>query len=222
MCGRFAQYTPVNDLMEEFEIDQNLSDTQGSFNIAPGSEISVIVFDGKKKLVKMKWGYIPSWLKDNTRPGMINARAEGINDKPYFRTSYKQRRCLIVADGFYEWKGSGKEKVPVYIKLKSGKPFALAGVYDFFTDSQGRKIGTCAIITTSANDLIKDIHNRMPVIIKKENHGIYLDAVSDEQLTLPFLSPYPPEEMELFEVSKDVNSPKNNSPELIKKIIKKD
>ena len=131
MCGRFAQFTPIEDLVEEFEIDQVISDLGPSYNIAPGQEISVIIIDQGRKLVKMKWGLIPSWA-DDEKIGykMINARSETIREKPSFRTSFKKRRCLILADGFYEWKTEGKEKIPVYVKLNSGEPFPIESVVD--------------------------------------------------------------------------------------------
>jgi putative SOS response-associated peptidase YedK len=216
MCGRFAQFTPIADLAEEFEIDKVLSDLSPSYNIAPGQEISVIVIDQEKKLVKMKWGLIPPWSKDE-KIGyrMINARAETITEKPSFRTSFKKRRCLILADGFYEWKSDGKEKIPVYVKLRSGEQMAFAGIYDFWRTKDGRTIGTCSIITTGANDVFSTVHNRMPVVIRKSDQKLWFDFAQDEQLLLPFMKPLAPDETEFYEVSKDVNSPANNHPGLI-------
>lgn len=217
MCGRFAQFTPLSELMEEFEIDQNLSNAEPSYNISPGQEISVIVIDNGKKIVRMKWGLIPSWSKDMLGAyKMINARAETITEKPSFRTSFKKRRCLILADGFYEWRNTGNEKIPVFVKLKNGEPFALAGVYDFWKSPQGNIIGSCAIITTEANDVFKSVHNRMPVAIKKSDQKLWLDFTQDEQMVLPFLAPPSADDVEFYEVSRDVNSPKNNNADLIK------
>jgi putative SOS response-associated peptidase YedK len=217
MCGRFAQFTPIEDLAEEFEIDKNLSDLAPRYNISPGQEISAIVIDESKKIIKLKWGLIPEWAKDpSIASKLINARAETIAEKPSFRNSFKRRRCLILADGFYEWKKKGKEKIPVYIKLKSGEPFLLAGIYDFWKNSEGRSIGTCAVITTEANALIKNIHPRMPVIIRKEDHALWLDLARDDgQMLLPFLKPYDADAMEMYEVSPAVNSPKNEDASLI-------
>lgn len=217
MCGRFAQFTPLSELMEEFEIDQNLSDAAPSYNISPGQEISVIVIDNGKKIVKMKWGLIPSWSKDMIGAyKMINARAETITEKPSFRTSFKKRRCLILADGFYEWRTDGKEKIPVYVRLKNGEPFALAGVYDFWKSPQGKIIGSCAIITTEANDVFRSVHNRMPVSIRKKDRELWFDFTQDEQMILPFLEAPAADEIEFHEVSRDVNSPAINNPDLIK------
>jgi putative SOS response-associated peptidase YedK len=216
MCGRFAQFTPIADLVEEFEIDQVISDLKPRYNIAPGQEISVIIIDEGKKLVKMKWGLIPSWSKDE-KIGykMINARSETITEKPSFRTAFKKRRCLILADGFYEWKHEEKEKIPVYVKLKNGEPFTFAGVYDFWKSPDGRTIGSCSIITTEANEVFKNVHNRMPVVIRKSDHKVWLDLVQDDQMLLPFLNPLSPDEMEFYEVSKNVNTPRNDNSDLI-------
>jgi putative SOS response-associated peptidase YedK len=216
MCGRFAQITPINDLIEEYEIDRNLSDLGPRYNIAPGQEISAIIIDEGKKIVKFKWGLIPSWAKDpSIGHKLINARAETIREKPSFRNSFKRRRCLILADGFYEWKTEGREKIPVYVKLKSGAPFTLAGMYDFWKSPEGQTIGTCTIITTEANEMFSAIHNRMPVIIKKNDHKVWLDLAQDDQMLLPFLGPIDQNEIEFYEVSKLVNSPKNDSPDCI-------
>jgi putative SOS response-associated peptidase YedK len=216
MCGRFAQYTPVADLAEEYEIDKNLCDIRPRYNIAPGMEIAAIVIDQGKKIVKMKWGLIPSWSKDaSIGYKMINARAETITEKPSFRSSFKKRRCLILADGFYEWKNDGREKVPVYVKHKNGEPFTLAGVYDFWKSPEGKVIGTCSIITTESNHIFSSIHNRMPVVIRKKDHRMWLDFAQDEQLILPFLKPFDENEFEFHEVSKDVNSLKNEHSRLI-------
>jgi putative SOS response-associated peptidase YedK len=217
MPGRFAQFTPIEDLAEKFEIGKNLSDLAPRYNISPGQEISAIVIDEGKKIIKLKWGLIPEWAKDPSIANkLINARAETIAEKPSFRNSFKRRRCLILADGFYEWKKQGKEKIPVYIKRKNGEPFLLAGIYDFWKNSEGRTVGTCAVITTEANSLIKNIHPRMPAIIRKEDHTLWLDCARDDgQMLLTFLKPYDAGEMEMYEVSPAVNSPKNEGSSLI-------
>ena len=221
MCGRFARIIPLAQIIEQFEIDTALSDLAASYNIAPGTEVAAIVIDGGKKLVTFKWGLVPSWAKEASIGNrMINARAETLKQKPSFRNALKKRRCLIIASGFYEWKKEGKEKVPVYIRLKNDSLFTFAGLYEFWKapPPDGRTIGTCTIITTEANSLLKSIHDRMPVIIKKEDHELWLDCAQDEQLVLPFLAPYPSEEMEAHEVSKTVNLPKHDGPECIKPV----
>jgi putative SOS response-associated peptidase YedK len=224
MCGRFALTTPIKELVELFEIEQNLCELGPSYNIAPGREIAALVLDEKRKLVQFKWGLIPSWAKDPAIGNrMINARAETIHQKPSFKGSFKKRRCLIIANGFFEWKKVGREKVPVFIRLKSGEPFGFAGLYDFWQSSDGRRIGTCTIITTDANELVQSIHNRMPVIVRKDQERLWLDcSIDDEQSILPLLAPFDASQMEAFEVSKAVNSPENNTEECIKPDRKND
>jgi len=202
MCGRFANLVTLNEMKELFEIQESIiNEYSESGNIYPSENIAAIVFDNKRKLVQFKWGFIPSWVKEEKPKGQINARAETVNKKPFFKQSFKKRRTLVVTSGFYEWKQHGKEKIPVYIKLKSGEPFLLAGIYDFIQTSEGKKIGTCAIITTEANDLMKSIHDRMPVIIRKKDMNIWLDCTDDdnEQLLLPFLKSIDSDEIELIE-----------------------
>jgi putative SOS response-associated peptidase YedK len=150
---------------------------------------------------------------------MINARAETLNEKPSFKTTFKKRRCLIVADGFYEWRKDRKVKTPVYFRLKSKGPFGFAGLYDVWTSPEGKQISTCTIITTGPNELMEPIHNRMPVIIPKAQETLWLDsALQDEKLLFPMLKPYDSQEMEVYDVSQIVNSPRNNSPECIKPV----
>ena len=150
------------------------------------------------------------------KPRSISALAETLSQKPSFRHAFKKRRCLIVADGCFEWQNRGAGKVPLYIRLRSGKPFAFAGLYDYWTSPEGHSIGTCAIITTDANDLMRPIHHRMPVILPTEHHAVWLDpTIEDEALLRPLLQPCPSEAMEAYEVSRLVNSPRNNSPTCI-------
>lgn len=150
---------------------------------------------------------------------MINARAETLNEKPSFRTAFKKHRCLIVADGFYEWRKEGKAKTPMYFHLKSKRPFGIAGLYDIRTSPEGKQISTCTIITTGPNEPMKPIHNRMAVIIPKAQEALWLDPVTqDERLLLSMLKPYDSHEMEAYDESQIVNSPRNNSPECIKPV----
>jgi putative SOS response-associated peptidase YedK len=215
MCGRFARTTPFRTIIEQFQIQENLiNDLEPSSNIFPSEEVEAIIFDEqKKKLVKLKWGLVPAWLKEPQK-GQINAKAETINQKPFFKESFQKRRTLIITDGFYEWKKEGREKIPIHIRMKNGEPFALAGVYDFWKTSDGRQIDTCAIITTEANDLLKSIHDRMPVIIKKKDIGLWLDCAQDENLVLSLLKPIESEALELipgkFNEKEFIPSPQQN------------
>jgi putative SOS response-associated peptidase YedK len=150
---------------------------------------------------------------------MINARAETVTEKASYRNAFKKRRCLVVADGFYEWQNTGDAKRPMYIRLKSGKPFGFAGLYEVWKSPEGKELTTCTIITTEANELMKPIHERMPVIIPAELLDKWLDpAIEGKEQLLDMLRPYPAGEMEAYPVSKRVNSPRNNSPECIKKL----
>ena len=216
MCGRFVLCSPAKTIIEEFNVDKAAFEYIPSYNVAPTQNVVIVKKDGTRILTQYKWGLIPSWAKD---PGighsMINARAETVADKPSFSSSFKNQRCLVIADGFYEWK-KGKVKIPVYIRLKSGKPFGFAGVYSIWKSPKGEEIRTCAIITTEANEVVSPFHDRMPAIISKEHYDYWLDPNSyDKEKLLSFLKPYNPEAMELYTVSKKVNSPSCNAPDNI-------
>jgi len=220
MCGRFSRKATLQAIVDEFEIDEVNGAIEPSYNIAPGQEIAVILKDDSRKLGLLKWGLIPGWAKD-PRIGnrMINARAETLAEKPSFKHPVRRKRCLIVADGFFEWKKEGKQKIPMYIFLKDQKPFVFAGLWDTWTSPEGKKVSTCTIITTEPNKFMEKIHNRMPVILPKEHIDLWLDReVQDEQQVLPLLKSYPEKEMDAYEVSRMVNSPKNNTPEVIRKV----
>jgi putative SOS response-associated peptidase YedK len=219
MCGRFTDVDMIKVIEEEFELDEITFDYKPNYNIAPGYTIGAIINDGKRKLVGMKWGLIPSWAKDaSIGYKMINARAETITKKPSFRSAFKKRRCLIVASGFYEWQKSDKEKIPFYIHLKSRKPFAFAGLFEHWISPQNEHIDSCTIITTEANEMMKQYHQRMPVIIPIEHIAVWLNPeIQDENELLPLLKPFPSDEMDAYPVSKLVNTPRNNSPACIKR-----
>src|SRR3990172_1824766 len=199
MCGRFARTMGIKEMTEIFRIKRNLvEDIEPSINIFPSEEIAAIIFDKERTLVTFRWAYVPSWAKDPSKY-LINARAETIYQKPYFKESFQKRRTIIVSNGFYEWKHFDGDKTPVYIRLKSGEPFGLAGIYDFRTAKDGTKRGTCASITTEANEIMKTIHDRMPVIIRQKDIDLWLDCTEEnsEQRGLPLLKPLDSDEMEL-------------------------
>ncbi|HPL18494.1 MAG TPA: SOS response-associated peptidase [Spirochaetota bacterium] len=220
MCGRFAQIEPIGKIIKTFFIDEVLTDLVPSYNIAPGGRIlSVVVRDGKHYLVDHQWGLIPYWAKDPSIGNkLINARGETVNQKPSFRNAFKSRRCLIPASGFYEWKKEGKIKIPYYVKLKSGSAFGFAGLHETWISPSGEEVRTCTIITTGANALMEPIHDRMPVIIPRDRHDQWLDTTGTPDNVLGLIAPYPAEEMELYQVSPMVNSPKNNSAECITRL----
>jgi putative SOS response-associated peptidase YedK len=171
--------------------------------------VIVIGDDGKRYMKQMLWGLIPSWAKD---PGigdrMINARVETLAEKPAFRAALKKRRCIIPADGFYEWQKLGKVKQPVRIVLKSREPFGFAGLWEHWRSPEGEEVLSCTIITTEANDLLKTVHDRMPVILTRDAEAAWLDPkTQDPEKLLRLLKQYPPEELEFYPVSREVNSP---------------
>ena len=218
MCGRFVRAVSLEDIADEFGIDKPDFDLSPSYNIAPSQNIAIIKSEEKRSLAISKWGLVPSWAKDPAiGHKMINARSESIAEKPSFKSSFKHHRILIPANGFYEWKREGKIKTPYYIRLKSRSCFGFAGLVSYWKSPEGEQICTSCIITTNANDLIQPVHNRMPVIIRKEDEDRWLDGEEKYSSTLQaLLKPYPSDEMNCYAVSTMVNSPANNSPECIK------
>jgi len=221
MCGRFVLISSAADLQRALQATQLVMDLRPSYNIAPRQDVLAVVRDGDdRRMTWLRWGLIPFWAKDpSIGDRLINARAESVASKPAFRAALRRRRCLIAADGFYEWQRRGEQKTPMYIHLKSRQPFAFAGLYETWTSLEGERIESCAIITTGPNELMAPIHNRMPVILLPEEHAQWLDpSVQGTALLQPLLRPYPAKEMEAFEVSRLVNSPRNNSPELLQPV----
>ncbi len=217
MCGRYTLKNPMDVLAEYFEVEDYPSSLTPSYNIAPTQEVAAVVEeDEKRKLEMLRWGLIPSWAKDPAIGNkMINARAETVSEKPSFRAAFKKRRCLIVADGFYEWQKTDNGKQPYHFKLKDSSPFAFAGLWETW-DKEGEEIRSCSIVTTDANDLMNEIHHRMPVILHPENYGVWLDQGFDEKEALmDLLRPYPSDQMEAYPVSRRVNKPANNEPSVI-------
>ena len=218
MCGRFTLTVDPGELQEAFNIDIP-SQYASRYNIAPSQPVAVIPNDGKHHLDFFVWGLIPSWAKDPSIGNrMINARAETLAEKPSFKNSFRRRRCLVLADGFYEWQkqDGGKGKIPMYIHLKTKKPFAFAGLWDLWHASDGSEIRSCTIITTEPNSMMASIHNRMPVILSPNAYAVWLDPgekPADQLSTL--LKPYPADEMLAYPVSRTVNSPNNDIPECI-------
>jgi putative SOS response-associated peptidase YedK len=219
MCGRFTLTADSDTLAKRFaaEVAPETS-TQPRYNIAPTQNVIIVRNDGRRVLVPMRWGLIPSWAKDPTIASrLINARAETLAEKPSFRAAFAKRRCLICATGFYEWqKISPKEKQPVFIRLKTGEPFGFAGLWEHWRAADGAEVLTCAIITTAANELMRPIHERMPVILPTAAEDRWLDpTLTDPIKVADLLQPYPASEMECYPVSRMVNSPANDRPECI-------
>ncbi len=224
MCGRFTLASETEAVAQTFfdvEIPMRLAPR---YNISPTQDVAVIANTSSDELpAKIEffhWGLIPSWAKDpKIGNRMINARSETLAEKPSFRAAYKRRRCLIVADGYYEWQKVPGERLkqPIYIRLQSEKPFALAGLWEVWqTDEMEEPVRSCTIITCAPNALLKQVHHRMPVILPADAYAQWLSSEEQPAEALqPLLAPYPSEEMEAYPVSRFVNRPMNDSPECI-------
>jgi putative SOS response-associated peptidase YedK len=199
MCGRFVLISDLSSIVEAFDIQNVSGSFQPGWNISPGQQIAAVIQqDNKKYLNNFIWGLIPSWAKDpSIGTKLINVRAETVNEKPSFKNAFAKRRCLIIADGFYEWKKDGKKKTPYHFYLKSGKPFGFAGLYESWLSPEKKQVDTCAIITTQANKIVQPIHERMPVILPKAMEEIWLkNDITNASSLLNVLKPYPSDEME--------------------------
>ena len=223
MCGRFTNKAKPEEIENEFKvgkINPKLFATP-RFNIAPTQIILVALeLEGERIISNLKWGLIPSWAKDGSIGSkMINARAETLAEKPSFKNAFKSRRCIIPASGFYEWQKQAKgAKQPFYFYLKDKDVFGFAGLYEEWLDKEsGELVETCTIITTEANKVLEPIHERMPVILKPKDYDQWLDEKEkDTDKLQKLLAPYPSDEMASYQVSKAVNIPGNDSPDLIK------
>jgi len=230
MCGRFTLVMEPEAVQNELQLG-NLPEGLGRrFNIAPSQLVAVVTDPESRNVELFRWGLIPSWAKD---PGignrMINARSETLAEKPTFRNALLRRRCLILADGFYEWRQpDGKEKgktggrsTPYLFRLASGKPFAFAGLWDIWKSPEGYNISSCAIITTSANEEVKLVHDRMPVILDQDHLWRWLAPQASREELNGLLISYPAQKMASYPVSSLVNNPGNDTPEVIKPAIER-
>ncbi|SEN67711.1 SOS response-associated peptidase [Lihuaxuella thermophila] len=218
MCGRFSLFSPVETLRERFDFEITGEwEYQPRYNIAPSQQVLAIIHDGTKRRGGfLRWGLIPTWAKDK-KIGykMINARGESVHEKPSFKRLLHRQRCLILSTGFYEWAKTPNGKVPYFIRLANGEPFAFAGLWDRW-EQNGEVIHSCTVITTIPNELMEPIHNRMPSILRPDEEEAWLDPhVKDTEYLKSLLKPYPTEEMIATPVSTMVNSPANDRPECI-------
>lgn len=221
MCGRYTLRAPASELAEVFGLF-DLPELEPRYNIAPTQVVPVVRWDadrGQRVLVKLKWGLIPSWSKDPKMGySMTNARAETVAEKPSFRQAFVRRRCLIVADGFYEWRQEPLPKQPFFIHRPDDRPMAFAGLWERW-QRNGLDIESCTIIVTEANATMEPIHDRMPVILPPESWGIWLDPDFEDRRSLQsLLVPDPTEQLELLPVSTVVNNARNETPECVKPI----
>jgi putative SOS response-associated peptidase YedK len=216
MCGRFS-FSPLAKIIEErFDVKVDSTRYKPRYNSAPSQDLAVISNLNPGELSFYRWGLIPSWAKDKSIGNkLINARAETILEKPSFKNSLKHKRCLVLSDGFYEWKSiAKKEKIPSRITLQNNRLFAMAGIWDSWKDETGAMINSFAIITTTPNKLMENIHNRMPVILEQKDEKQWLNE-NDTTVLFSLLKPYPELEMTAYPVSKLVNSPSNDSPDVM-------
>jgi putative SOS response-associated peptidase YedK len=216
MCGRFViDLSP--DLVATFFGLAATPDLPPRYNVAPTQLVPVIRSgpDGARQLALLRWGLVPSWAKD-IRDGLINARSETIHEKPAFRQAFRQRRCIIPANGFFEWKRSEGKKVPYFVRMADGAPMPFAGIWEAWRSPEGQVLETCAILTTAANSTVAPIHDRMPVILHPNEFGLWLDREQHDPATLmPLLTPYPSDCLVVYPVSTLVNSVANDRLECI-------
>jgi len=215
MCGRFTLKTDADDIRKRFHLEK-VPSLKARYNIAPSQEIAVIRNEAKE-LELLTWGLIPRWAKDS-KMAFINARSETASEKPAFRSAFKKHRCLILTDGFYEWKKEGDKKIPYFIYLKSDEPFAFAGLWEHWTTAEGEVLETACILTTDANSFMKKLHHRMPVILPEKSFKNWLDPENqDKEKISALLKPFDPKLMEAYAVSPFVNKPTNSGPKCIER-----
>jgi putative SOS response-associated peptidase YedK len=218
MCGRFALTDPDADLAVQFGLP-DIPDLQPRYNIAPTQPVAAVRVRPRgrvREMALLRWGLVPFWAKDpKIGARMINARSETVSEKPAFRDAFRRRRCLIVADGFYEWQKSNGSKQPHFIRLHDGRPFAFAGLWERWQGAE-TEIESCTLLTTEPNELLLPVHNRMPVILHPSDYDIWLDTeLENADLLRRLLRPFPSRLMQAYPVSRFVNSPSNDDPRCI-------
>lgn len=221
MCGRYTLRAQLNQLLQIYSATSEI-EISPRYNIAPSQSVPVLKLGGdnaSREIVSMRWGLVPSWAKDE-KIGykMINARSETIEEKPSFRTAFKRRRCLVLADGFFEWQKRGSKKQPYLFQKKNAAPYAYAGLWETWNHGN-QPVVSCTIITTTANELVADVHDRMPVILQDRHLENWLNPEFDHVDRLKsMLEPYPADEMERYPVDPMVGSPQNDKPQCVEPI----
>lgn len=216
MCGRFViELTP--ELVTRFFSLTEVPDLPPRYNVAKTESVPVVreAADGSRRLTLMRWGLVPNWAK-GIGSGLINARSETANEKPSFRRAFRQLRCIVVFSGFYEWVRVEGKKVPCYVRMADGAPMPFAGLWEAWRSPEGQALETCAILTTTANSIVAPIHDRMPVILRQEEFGLWLDRqVRETEKLTGLLAPYPADCLKAHQVSTLINSPAHDGPECI-------
>ncbi len=222
MCGRFALKAPVAELVSRFGLDEAVG-VAPRYNIAPGTDIPVIRTspEGKRVMHLLRWGLVPHWAKAPTIGAKLtNARSETVAEKPSFRDAFKRRRCLVPADGFYEWKIERRLKQPYYFSMKSGEPFGLGGVWESWRAPDGNILRTCCLITTGPNDIMTAVHDRMPVIVAPQDYEDWLTG--EVEVAQDLIRPYPTKEMQAWMVSRRVSRSVEDGLDLINPVAGED
>jgi putative SOS response-associated peptidase YedK len=219
MCGRFTITNERAVLEQRFRARFDAAVFVPRYNAAPSQSLPVILNTQPQVIQSLLWGLRPAWLKQVARrEGLINVREETLRDKQTFARDVAQRRCLVLADGFYEWKKTEKQKTPYRFQLKTGEPFAFAGIWEANEDEDGHTLFTFALITIASNALVAQVHNRMPVILTREAEPVWLDTNTTREHALSLLTPYPARQMRRYEISPRVNRATEDTPELIKAV----
>jgi putative SOS response-associated peptidase YedK len=220
MCGRFVLTANLDAIQQSFNLTTMTAGMVARYNIAPTQPVAVITNEKPQELTFHKWGLIPSWSKDTAGAAkLINARSETAAEKPSFRAAFRRRRCIIPSDGFYEWQQQGSDRVPLFIHFEGRELFGMAGLWEVWQSTDGGEVRSCTILTTEANDFMKPIHNRMPVILHREDYPLWLSP-SEEPIPVlqALMKPYSGENLTAYPVSKAVNRPGNDSPELVERV----
>jgi putative SOS response-associated peptidase YedK len=221
MCGRFTLTLDPGELQELLDLGPFVHIVQPRYNIAPSQPIPIVKDPESRGIELYRWGLVPFWSKNpDFGNRMINARSETAFEKPAFRAAFKCRRCLILADGFYEWhtESKGEPKTPYLFKLKDDRPFTFAGLYEHWQSPEGGELHTTAILTCAPNELVSNYHNRMPVMLSAEERWKWLDPEARQKDLMPLMLPYPAEEMKCYQVSRAVNSPNNDNPDVVEPV----
>jgi putative SOS response-associated peptidase YedK len=219
MCGRYAVTSAPEAIRALFGYPEQ-PNFPPRYNIAPTQPIAIVrMIDGKRQFALVRWGLLPSWVKDpKSFTLLINARGESLTEKSAFKAAMKYRRCLIPADGFYGWKAAGPRRQPHYVRAKSGQPLALAGLWETWTGPNGEELETATIVTTRANRALADIHERMPVIVPQEAFNLWLDCANvDAETAATLIAPASEDLLEVYEVSTAVNRTANDNPTLVER-----